>query len=551
MTDKVLSTDVLVLGGGVAALRAAVEAASTGAKVTVLVKGPTCSQGLLGFNACVPETGDDPAKFFNDVMLAGEFVNNPRLVAVLTANSYPETEYLESIGASMRGADGTFRPRLASGSNIPRTLYYNDETAQAIFGALSKQMSRLKVNVISRQFAVEFLKDGDRVVGALVVDELRSELLAYVAKAVVLATGGIGNIYTFTTNPRRLTGDGYAMAYKAGAELIDMEFTQFEPFIMSSPPSCRGFGVGTTLLGDGAIVVNGRGEQFLPKYGERCRGVPKDVLARSIYQEMKAGRGTEHGVHFDMRPVEPGVLSKYRRFVRKCERNNIDLSKDPVEIAPAYHHMMGGVRIDERGRTQLPGLFAAGEVCGGVQGANRIAGNAGTEVLVFGAVAGQSAASYASGLDGLPSRGLAEDALQLLEKDVEKPQKRNASPDVSASLLADLQTTMWDKVGMVRNGRAMTSALAEIQEIRARAACMGSRNLGEWVAAFEIQNASLVAELITRGAVMRRESRGAHSREDYPARDDVNWLCSIAVRRASGGDSHEIRQIAIGPRDLG
>ncbi len=545
--DSVRFTDVLILGGGVAALRAAVAAASNGTKVTVLVKGPTCSQGLLGYNACVPETGDTPAKFFNDVMVAGEFINNPRLVALLAANSYPETEYLESIGASMRKADGSFKPRLASGSNIPRTVYYTDETAQIIFGALSKQLSRLGVDVISRQFAVELLKDEGRIAGAVAVDETRSELVTYLAKAVILATGGVGSIYSFTSNPRRLTGDGYAMAYETGAELIDMEFTQFEPFIMVHPASCRGFGIATTLLGDGAIAVNRNGEQFLPKYAERCRGVPKDVLSRSIYRELKAGRGTPNGgVFFDTRPVNPDVLSNYRRFVRKCERTGIDPSSAPIEIAPAYHHMMGGVRINERCETRIPGLFAAGEVSGGVQGANRIAGNAGTEVLVFGAAAGRSAAQCAAGVERLAGRRLAEDALLRFKSATEQTEKENGDSETVRTLFSQLQTTMWEKVGIVRNAGELRSAVAEIEELQERAASMGARNLAEWVRRFELRNAALVAQLIARGALIREESRGAHYREDFPARDDVNWLCNLTASRSPDGGGQQLRATAIG-----
>lgn len=547
MAERVEFTDVLVLGGGVAALRCATAAATSGAKVTVLVKGPTCSQGLLGYNACVPETGDNPALFFNDVMLAGEFINDPGLVATLTANSFPETEYLESIGASMRRPDGSFRPRLASGSNIPRTLHYTDETGPAIVGVLSKQLGKLGVKVISRRFAVELLTDGSKVGGAIAVDEIRGEVMAYIAGAVVLATGGIGSAYAFTSNPRRLTGDGYALAYHAGAELIDMEFTQFEPFIMMEPAACRGYGVATTLLGDGAIIVNSQGQQFLPRFEEMCRGVPKDVLSRSIYQELKAGRGTADGaVLYDLRPMDAETLGKYRRHLKKWERFGIDPTSECIHVAPAYHHMMGGVRVNEVCETQLSGLFAAGEVAGGVQGANRIAGNAGTEVLVFGAIAGKSAASYAAETDLKVSRSQAEDTVRRIEAEMAAPKEENADRETVEEAARSLQDAMWNQVGIVRSAPQMAEALERAKETRHRAEGMGARGLQEWVARFELRNTALVAELITRGALMREESRGAHCREDYPMRDDVNWLCNLAVRRSPTGEGHDYRKLMVG-----
>ncbi len=528
MTISVQSTDVLILGGGIAALRAAVAAAQRGVRVTVLRKGPP-GLGVVAFNAAVPDGADSPAQFFNDMMAAAEFLGDPHLVAVLTAESWGQVGFLEGLGLALRKADGSYAPRLTSGHSIPRTVYTTDRTGPDIIGCLHRWLREHCVSMHHDRQAIALLKARDSVAGALVVNRKDWTLEACTAGSVVLATGGLGPLYAVSTNPPDLSGDGYALAYQAGAELVDMEFVQYEPFVILAPPRSRGFTV-SFLLADSPAIYDADRQEFLPDGG---KGKGKEFLARAVYQQVRDGRGSPSGgVYFDLRGVPPEKIAKHPRFVAACKAGGVDPTATPIEVGPAQHYMMGGVRIDERGATAVPGLFAAGEVAGGVHGANRLAGNSGTDVLVFGARAGHFAAEYAA------SQGVSHLAPALVEEQAASalPSLRSGSHcrEAADDARARLQGIMWDQVGLIRNGRGLTRALEAIQSLAGEAGELRADSLADQFRLLELRHHLLLSEMICRGALLREESRGAHYREDFPARDDVNWLKSIFFVQSGG-----------------
>lgn len=525
--------DLLIIGGGVAGLQAAVEVARRGLNVTMLTKRRgMASTWILGFNVALEAvpSGDSPAKFFDDTMIGGGYVNNEELVAVLAYESVKEVRRLEELGLDFRCHDGSYPVRLAAGNRYPRTIHFEDRTGPHIMKFLRAQLSEGDVEIRNSMAAVRLIKAGPRVVGALAIDLEREEMVAFFARATVLATGGAGNLYSFTTNPRGLTGDGYALALRAGAQLIDMEFVQFEPFILVHPPDAKGYAVATTLVGDGARIHNGRGAEFLPKKDDgRIKPLTKDLLSRALYEEVRGGRGSEHGgVYFDVRHLSETILEGYPRFLERCRAANIDPKKTPLEVAPAHHHMMGGVQIDEQCRTSIPGLFAAGEVTGGVHGANRLAGNAATDVLVFGHRAGRFASAFALAQErtvefGSDLEAGCQEMLSLID-----PQANDA--EALGDVLARLQETMWEKVGIERDGARLREAESEIRDLGTKVDHVRAKDIRSLLDLMEVKNAVLVASMVATPARIRTESRGDHYRTDFPFRDDLHWLKNIVVQ---------------------
>lgn len=530
---RIETSDVLVLGGGVAAQRAGVAAAQAGQKVTMVIKGGgTCSAGLVGYNVAFRNapSGDSPAKYFDDLMSGGGFLNNPRLLAVMAYESESTAYELEELGVPFDKNNGHFAVRQAAGSKYPRTIHYGDQIGPVAMEKLLARFDELGGKTVRRTGGIALIKDGEKVIGALAIDYAKEELIAYLAKATVLATGGLGYLYGFSTNPPGIVGDGMIMAYEAGATLMDMEFVQFEPFIFVWPENIATFSVPTTLVWDGARITNRLGEEFLPKDPSgKVKPLTKDVLSRYLYFEVREGRGSDHGgVFFDASVLPASILENYPRFMHRCRISGINPAKDAMEVAPAAHHMMGGVVIDENCFTGIPGLFAAGEVAAGVHGATRLAGAAGTDVLVFGKRAGVAAAAYAAG-QALPqaSEGRIQESaspiLALLDA---------SAPDTAAGraqALKDLKTILWDKVGIVREAEGLTAALEEINSLSKQVSAFKARTVSELAELLEVKNSLLLARMIATSALMREESRGDHYRADFPERDDVKWLKNILV----------------------
>lgn len=391
-----LQTDCLILGGGLAGWMAAREAAAAGLKTMLLHDGMGASPWVHGFN--VPVYPEDSADIFlQDTLASGQGLSDPALARALCQDAAEVFDEIRAMGLSFnREKDGSYQALRPLGASWPRVVSIGNETGAAILTRL-KETLQGSVTELSATRALKLLKDGSRVCGALAYDAAGKRWLNLWANAVVLACGGYCGIYPVSTNKRDSGGDGVAMAYEAGAELCDMEFIQFEPSAAVWPRELVGTSVITTLLFEGAVLRNRDGERFMLRYGPEGDRVSKDVMSRRIVAEIARGKGTEHGgIYMDITGVDPARLaSGYQMYVQRYRNVGIDITKEWIELAPAPHTALGGVRVDAQGYSTVQGLFACGEVMGGLHGANRIGGNAGLETLVFGRRAGRAAAAFA------------------------------------------------------------------------------------------------------------------------------------------------------------
>lgn len=391
-----LQTDCLILGGGLAGWMAAREAAAAGLKTMLLHDGMGASPWVHGFN--VPVYPEDSADIFlQDTLASGQGLSDPALARALCQDAAEVFDEIRAMGLSFnREKDGSYQALRPLGASWPRVVSIGNETGAAILTRL-KEMLKGSVTELPATRALKLLKDGSRVCGALAYDAAGKRWLNLRANAVVLACGGYCGIYPVSTNKRDSGGDGVAMAYEAGAELCDMEFIQFEPSAAVWPRELVGTSVITTLLFEGAVLRNRDGERFMLRYGPEGDRVSKDVMSRRIVAEIARGKGTEHGgIYMDITGVDPARLaSGYQMYVQRYRNVGIDITKEWIELAPAPHTALGGVRVDAQGHSTVQGLFACGEVMGGLHGANRIGGNAGLETLVFGRRAGRAAAAFA------------------------------------------------------------------------------------------------------------------------------------------------------------
>ncbi len=520
---ETLTTDVLVLGGGGAAARAALEASSHDLHVVLVSKGPfgrSCCTVMAegGYNAVI-RTKDPEDSFelhYRDTVEGGAYLNDRDLVEILVREAPERLVELENMGAVFtRGEDGYPDQRPFGGQSKPRTCYAGDRTGHEIMTALSHAVrANENVTVLENVMALDLVKEGGRVVGALCFDLVAEDPLVVSAKVTILATGGAGHVYPVTTNPVHKTGDGYAMALRAGQRLIDMEMVQFHPTGMVYPESARGILVTEAVRGEGGRLYNAEGERFMKRYDpERMELSTRDVVARAIYREIKEGRGTEHGgVYLDVSHLPDDVIeTKLETTLRQFLRYGVDIRKEPMEVAPTAHHFMGGVPIDTDCRTDLPGLLACGEVTGGVHGANRLGGNALADTQVFGKRAGETAAEIASKRAEPPRLGVedVEDILdgwlRLTDGDLDPLEVREELHDV-----------MWDHVGVERDGEGLKRALKKIRGLRRRISEEGLSPVPDFRTAAETVNMVTVAEAVAASALHRTESRGAHYRTDHP-----------------------------------
>lgn len=512
------TVDVLVVGAGAAGLMAALSAAQSGASVRVISKGRPNTVEIVGFNVPIGDPADSPQRFFEDTMVAGEFGGHPGLVAHMVHGIGPVFRKLEALGLDYRMADGTYSVRLAADNHYPRTLYHQDQTGPRLLQFLRQQVKAAGVELVDESAALQLLRDQDGAAsGVLCWDRRRESVSHHFAKAVVLAAGGLGQLYSFNTNSPGITGDGYAMAYLAGAEVIDMEYVQFEPFIMVDPPASRGYAIPTTIVtNEGALVTDRFGREVLPRNREgNLRGVTKWAMSRAMYLRIQEGAGTDHGgLWFDCRHVSPEVLAGYPRFLNACKQAGLDPLHQVLEVAPAGHNCMGGLRIDRAAATGIPGLFACGEVAGGLHGGNRMAGNSGPDCLVFGDTAGTSAAAWAARRTH-PSQS----------PDVALPDLPTTGPDAGA-IRERVGHLMWRYVGVARTDEGLRLAVAELQDLVHQAWIAATPDP---LAAAELRHLTLTGLMVASTALLRRESRGAHFRLDYPTRDDERFLGTIGL----------------------
>jgi len=565
--------DVVVIGAGGAGLRAAIEAAAQGVSVGLICKS------LLGKAHTVMAEGGIAAALgnvwpedtwqvhFRDTMRGGKMLNNWRM-AQLHAQEAPERVLeLERWGALFdRTKDGRILQRDFGGHRYARLAHVGDRTGLEMIRTLQYHGIHQGIDVYMECTIARLLKDGERVSGAVGYWRPHGKVVLFKAKAVVLATGGIGKAWKITSNSWEYTGDGHALALWAGADLIDMEFVQFHPTGMVWPPSVRGILVTEGVRGDGGMLKNNKGERFMFNYipeffkGETADNedeadrwyddkksnrrtpdlLPRDEVARAINAEMKAGRGSPHGgVYLDIASRRPAdyirrrLPSMYHQFK---ELAGVDITKEPMEVGPTCHYVMGGVRVDaDSTAATVPGLFAAGEVAGGMHGSNRLGGNSLSDLLVFGRRAGLHAALYAKDFGG----PLTVDAGQVeaVAREVLEPFSR-AGGENPYAIQADLQETMQNLVGLIRSERELTEALRRIETLKARAKRVraeGARTYNPgWHTALDLRSLLAVAECCAVAALERKESRGGHTRDDHPYTDDQWGRVNVVLRLRDG-----------------
>ena len=547
--------DVLIIGAGGAGLRAALGALEQGAKVGVVCKSllgkahTVMAEGGIAAAMANVDSADDWRTHFRDTMRGGKLLNNWRM-AQLHAQEAPErVRELEQWGALFdRTQDGQILQRAFGGHTFRRLCHVGDRTGLEMIRTLQDRGVQLGIDVYMECTISRLLKDGDRIAGAFGYWREQGRFVVFRAKSIVMATGGIGKAWRITSNSWEYTGDGMALAYDAGAELMDMEFVQFHPTGMVWPPGVQGILVTEAVRGEGGVLRNKLGERFMEKYDPKKMELStRDVVARAIYTEVREGRGTEHGgayLDISQKPadyVKKKLPSMYHQFK---ELADVDITKGPMEVGPTCHYMMGGIRVDaETAKSSVPGLFAAGEAAAGLHGANRLGGNSLSDLLVFGRRAGLAAAEHASKIATPPidSGRIDEAAREMLapfeHKDGESPY----------TIHRDLQETMQNLVGIFRNKEDLIRALEELEGLKERAGRLsveGSRlfNPG-WHLAQDLKAMLLVSEAVTRSALAREESRGAHSRIDHPGLDAA-WGAKNNVIVREGG-AMTLRQSAV------
>jgi succinate dehydrogenase flavoprotein subunit len=582
--------DVLVIGAGGAGLRAAIEASAAGVKVGLVCKsllGKAHTVMAEGGMAAAMGNVDDRDNWmvhFADTMRGGQYVNNWRMAELHAKEAPARVHELEAWGAVFdRTPDGKILQRNFGGHKYPRLAHVGDRTGLELIRTLQDHGIHQGITVHMEYTIVTLLKDGDRVIGAFGYDRERGRFKVFQAKAVVLATGGLGRAYKITTNSWEGTGDGVSLAYHAGAELRDMEFIQFHPTGMIWPPSVRGLLVTEAVRGEGGILKNKEGRRFMfddipdlykaqtstdPEEGWRyTQGdknakrppelLTRDHVARCINREVKAGRGSPHGgVFLDIAWIKEKIPNAAEHIRRKLpsmyhqfmQLANLDITREPMEIGPTTHYLMGGIRVD--GDTQaasVPGLFAAGECAGGLHGANRLGGNSLSDLIVFGKRAGEFAAKFAKE----KSTGKVNNAqIEEASRYALEPFAREGSPEGPYQVQHDLQDMMQELVGIVRRGEEMAKALDGLKQLWNRASKVAVASNREynpgWHTALDLKHLLTVSEAITRSALDRKESRGGHFREDFPKKDPEAQKYNTVVVKAADG-SMKLRREPIPP----
>src|SRR5438067_3375586 len=525
--------DVLIIGAGGAGLRAAIEALAQGAKVGLVCKSllgkahTVMAEGGIAAAMANVDTSDDWRAHFRDTMRGGKFLNNWRM-AQLHAQEAPErVRELEQWGALFdRTENGDILQRAFGGHTFKRLCHVGDRTGLEMIRTLQDRGVHLGIDVYMECTITRLLKDRDRIAGAFGYWREQGRFVVFRAKSVIICTGGIGKAWKITSNSWEYTGDGMALAYDAGADLMDMEFVQFHPTGMVWPPGVQGILVTEAVRGEGGVLRNKNGERFMERYDPKKMELStRDVVARSIYTEVRENRGTEHGGAFldiSHKPadyVKRKLPSMYHQFL---ELADVDITREPMEVGPTCHYMMGGIRVDaETAQTSVQGLFAAGEVAAGLHGANRLGGNSLSDLLVFGRRAGVAAAEHAK-KQGAASVDPAQ--IEAAEREALAPfeRKTNENPYM---VHADLQQAMQSLVGIFRVEQDLQSALGKIAELKDRAnrlSVTGSRMFNPgWHLCADLKSLLTVSEAVTRCALARKESRGAHSRIDFPKYDPV------------------------------
>ena len=535
MEIKTISTDVLIIGSGGAGSRAAIEVDNTGLKATIVSKGLSFRSGCTGmaeggYNAVFKTVDKDDSKeaHIHDTLKGGSYLNDKELVEILVNESPQRLIDLENYGALFdRQESGEIDQRPFGGQKYRRTCYQGDRTGAELLNALKEEIIRRDIECIEEVMITSLVTDDDQVIGATGLDLKDSNLIYFKAKSTILASGGAGQLYPVTSNTFQKNGDGFAIAYKAGAKLIDMEQVQFHPTGMVAPESKKGVLVTEAVRAEGGKLLNKDGERFMSKYApEKMELATRDVVARSIYQEIIEGRGSEHnGVYLDISHLDDDYIDeKLETMVLQFDNVGIDIKSEPIEVAPTAHHFMGGLKINADASTSLANLFGAGEVCGGVHGANRLGGNALADTQVFGKIAGESASKACEGTE-----------IKTNDEQVQKEAERIESLIKKGSIKPyafkeNIKKLMWEKVAIIRDEETLNEALKEIQQMKEELPNLDVSDKKQYndqlVNALEVINMVEICTLVIKSAILRRESRGAHFRSDFPETND-EWKKSI------------------------
>jgi succinate dehydrogenase / fumarate reductase flavoprotein subunit len=588
---KTFEHDVLVIGAGGAGLRAAVEASAAGVSVGVISKSllgkahTVMAEGGIAAAMANVDDRDNWRVHFADTMRGGQYLNNPRMAELHAKEAPDRVRELEAWGAVFdRTKDGKILQRNFGGHKYPRLAHVGDRTGLEMIRTLQDHGIHKGIDFHMECTVITLLKDGERVAGAFCYERERGLFKLFRAKAVVLATGGIGRAFKITSNSWEYTGDGHSLAYHAGATLMDMEFVQFHPTGMIWPPSVRGILVTEGVRGEGGILLNNQGKRFMfddvpPNYRNQTADNPeegwrytqgdksarrppelltRDHVARCIMREVREGRGSPHGgVYLDIAWIKEKLPNAPEHIKKKLpsmyhqfkQLGDIDITTQPMEIGPTTHYAMGGVRVDgDSQMSDVPGLFAAGECGAGLHGANRLGGNSLSDLLVFGKRAGEYAAKFAkdhgaASVDMAQVDQVARQSLEPFERSGEGPYQ----------VQHDLQDLMQTKVGIVRRQEEMEQALDAILKLRERArhvAVAGNREYNPgWHTSLDLNNLLTVAEAVARAALLRKESRGAHFRDDHPEKDETFGTFNHVIRQGKDGEMQVSRQPLVPLRD--
>jgi succinate dehydrogenase / fumarate reductase, flavoprotein subunit len=578
---ETLEHDVLVIGAGGAGLRAAIEASAAGVRVGLVCKSllgkahTVMAEGGIAAALANVDERDNWKVHFADTMRGGQYVNQWRMAELHAKEAADRVRELEAWGAVFdRTKDGRILQRHFGGHKYPRLAHVGDRTGLEMIRTLQDHGVHQGIDVYMEHTILSLFKDGDRVVGAFGYERERGRFKIFRTKAVVLATGGIGRAYRITSNSWEYTGDGHALAYDAGAELIDMEFVQFHPTGMVWPPSVMGILVTEGVRGEGGILTNKEGRRFMfdaipENYRDQtadneeegwryCQGskdarrppelLTRDHVSRCIVREIKEGRGSPHGgVYLDISWIKQKLPNAAEHIKRKLpsmyhqfkQLADIDITEQPMEVGPTTHYIMGGVRVDpDTQMSRVAGLFAAGECAAGINGANRLGGNSLSDLLVFGKRAGEFAAKFAKENSLGKIDPPQAEQIESVAREALAPFGRSSGEN-PYQVQKDLQDTMQDLVGIVRNEGEMREALEKIGDFRKRAenaAVTGNREYNPgWHTAIDLKNLLIVSEAITRAALERKESRGAQFRDDYPDKNEQFGKVNTIIAKAADG----------------